>query len=808
MSLKVWLPLNGTLENKGISNVTVTNNGATVNTSGKIGSCYSFSGNSIYGDYTEINNLTQISGCCWAYLTNLNSAQYFMHLGGQASWPCKFSIDYEGSIRFQINGTEYVSGITLTINTWYHITVTWNGSVAKLYVNGVEKSTKTAAGSFSASNHFAIGARTNGTAGNTFAYGISSTGKLNDVRIYDHCLSAAEVKEISQGLVLHYKLDQPYNCFQNKYNDPQNHGYATTMGGGWTRTKLANENGYNYKLTYTGNGNNTWPNLYWPNITFTAGNTYFYSAKVRCNKWTNGTFGFRPARVVNDYTGSHIICASSALTDKQWHEYTAIVTVPESIDRSGTTITCTPHIEFYTSNFNGNDTVYDCDIDIKDVQIVEADIYVPFIDNNFYSNIIEDSSGYGHNGTIVGDLNLISDTPRYMASMNFNGSSAIKYTNFNLGNIWSAGMWFYSSSSVTTTWGALFTVNTSGSDADLKMNLYLQQSSAKIQFSANGQYDTSQTFTKDTWHHLMETFDGSTLSCYLDGKLIKTKAITNAEFTRNNLYVGARSTASNGSSAANYVNAYISDFRIYCTALSADDILQLYHTSAKIDNHQNIHTLEFIENNTTTKLTKQGQFKTITAQEAIYESLAYDQTLYTEPDGSTWIHIFHHNNPAAARFTGSANDWSNGLYIDVDRWYNVEAFLNNTLPYEFMVKQKATSTTTEAKYRWIQTPNPLTATWNDVKPGTVTFITTSGYQNSSFGGMYLMKNGNLHMCIANASNGNWFGGIGASSSYNGGIPGYPNTTITSGYIDLYLRIYPTAKIIKNIGISANTLIER
>ena len=75
----------------------------------------------------------------------------------------------------------------------------------------------------------------------------------------------------------------------------------------------------------------------------------------------------------------------------------------------------------------------------------------------------------------------------------------------------------------------------------------------------------------------METFDGSTLSCYLDGKLIKTKAITNAEFTRNNLYVGARSTASNGSSAANYVNAYISDFRIYCTALSADDILQLYH---------------------------------------------------------------------------------------------------------------------------------------------------------------------------------------------------------------------------------------
>ena len=48
MALQIWLPLNGTLENKGCTDVTIVNNGATVNTAGKIGSCYSFDGSDDY----------------------------------------------------------------------------------------------------------------------------------------------------------------------------------------------------------------------------------------------------------------------------------------------------------------------------------------------------------------------------------------------------------------------------------------------------------------------------------------------------------------------------------------------------------------------------------------------------------------------------------------------------------------------------------------------------------------------------------------------------------------------------------------
>ena len=54
MGLKLWLPLNGNLENKGASIATITNNGTTVDNSGKIGQCYSFNNTCIIIDSTDI----------------------------------------------------------------------------------------------------------------------------------------------------------------------------------------------------------------------------------------------------------------------------------------------------------------------------------------------------------------------------------------------------------------------------------------------------------------------------------------------------------------------------------------------------------------------------------------------------------------------------------------------------------------------------------------------------------------------------------------------------------------------------------
>ena len=78
----------------------------------------------------------------------------------------------------------------------------------------------------------------------TSTYGKNS---LNDVRVYNHCLSTKEVKEISQGLVLHYKLDGwSGGINQNLALDTANK--ICTATGGATSTSLDYGLQSNYNL--------------------------------------------------------------------------------------------------------------------------------------------------------------------------------------------------------------------------------------------------------------------------------------------------------------------------------------------------------------------------------------------------------------------------------------------------------------------------------------------------------------------------------------------------------------------------------
>lgn len=187
-----------------------------------------------------------------------------------------------------------------------------------------------------------------------------------------------------------------------------------------------------------------------------------------------------------------------------------------------------------------------------------------------------------------------------------------------------------------------------------------------------------------------------------------------------------------------------------------------------------------------TSITQQGIASTSSFAESFLNP--YDLETYTEPDGSAWIKIIHHNNPTNAKFA-STNTFTTSVYLDTDRWFYGSLFNQITNEkYELMLKQKTTSSATEAKYRWIQTVNPMTATYDQTKAANVTKITTTGYSNiAAYGGVFL-RNGNTWLAVNDgSSSGDWMGALGCWAAWNGGIPGWGGA-VTSGYMDLYLRV--------------------
>lgn len=218
MSLVCWLPLaDGTLTNNGAGNLTITESNTTNTTNGRIGRCRTFNGSTSYIALagTDLYNCfkggTQpFSICMWIYngdgngTANSNRAVYFgdYNLTGYIN----FNIEKTaaGLARFYWAGTPdwNAPDTTLTASAWNHLVFTYDGSSVKCYVNGVLKATRSGAlaAKSKTTGNFQLGrdSRTGDTAFN---------GRMNDFRVYDHCLSIHEIRNLNKALLLHYSLD-------------------------------------------------------------------------------------------------------------------------------------------------------------------------------------------------------------------------------------------------------------------------------------------------------------------------------------------------------------------------------------------------------------------------------------------------------------------------------------------------------------------------------------------------------------------------------------------------------------------------
>ncbi len=617
MSLQVWLPLNGDLHNQGLNNVQPTATGTIISTSGKIGSCYQFgtSASDITIPKEAMTSFTtEASVCFWIKILSWNSSYATFFQAGTAStaWAAYiFSLlrnNANSNCCFTISNGSSASNAayltpTLELNVWYHISLIYKTGHCLIYINGQlhQDYTTSIVPNFAGITTIKIGRCTNGSSYQTNCL-------INDFRIYNHALSVKEVKEIAKGLVLHYKLDDgyteastfltseitntAYNSQNGKYGYNETSNLAKTIGyfQGKTCVKIStitagqSAQPYSYfSNLYTSDGTNapaykalsfdyyttvpttTWLNIYkLGNGTGTATWKTTNSDGVFTGTYTNSSNSIRVKP--NEWNHVEVILHGTATSDAQW-----------GYCINGPAHTSDPNYYFLYAN----------------IQLEQND-HTTAYGSLFHNNIVYDSSGYSNNAVSVGTITTSNSSPRYNLSTNFNGASCIKNDNFNLpGKIWTVTCWYYKPTNPTGYEGLFCLSRNAGADADKKFAA--MPNSSYIWYKGESGSTSISQIKIGQWTFLALVCNGSTVTVYQNDQSIGTFNAGNELTGADDLVIGARSNSANAATTSVYFTGQMSDFRIYATALAADDIKELYHTPYSIDRNGNVYAREVVE---------------------------------------------------------------------------------------------------------------------------------------------------------------------------------------------------------------------
>ena len=654
MALQVWLPLNGDLHNQGLSDVTATNNGATVSDAGKIGKCYEFGDGSASSKGININNNFLNIGasrsiCAWVYPKG-NHYHYSGTIVSSGNWNGKrwafcLKQDNTGFTGFDNIYSSYYS-TPIPVNTWTHLCVTVEGNITKFYKNGIYL------GQLSRGETFQSDATNTYIGRETYANGyFTFNGCINDVRIYDHALSKREVKDIAKGLVLHYKLDDPYiesytniypahgqitTTFYNAANSKSGYGDATYF----TR-QIYTENGTTISKVYCNTPNvNVYPYVFFgstvlsPELTIGSTKTlsfdiyphspssqrstvYFYSYRSdKCNiLLTNTTTGISVSR--SDTTQGPAI----PVIQDTWNHI--VLTLTESVDASPSK--GWGYMPLNSGIWESDGTEYFL---FKNIQVTADNHEHPWIPGNTSSvpsTSVYDCSGYNNDGTINSQLEVSVDSPRYSKSTRFNGVDNNIVSSFPSYNT-DVSFVIWTKFNKTSNTHLLDCRNSSGVGYQ---PMFIHSTYIQIGGSANSFVNINYSFSTNIWYHIAVVHNNEKGVVYVNGvKVGESTSAKGAIYSQTlPIHIGSRYSNSN------WFNGNISDFRIYSTALSEKDIQELYNLGAWVDKNGNLNCYEGIELESNPEVNKRGQFKSKKFDEVeFYDYLENVSTSYIDTE--------------------------------------------------------------------------------------------------------------------------------------------------------------------------------
>lgn len=709
MSLLIWLPLNGNLENQGLSDLKFIS----VNTQAGI-TPMSSGGKVTPGAYARtISNTTDyiisdkdialtgdVTMCCWAKVTGIGDPGTANGLFGQhghmtgglgITMKDVSSTDLRMSVNTGLYGDSGGSdrtyctyyGSTNIYNAWHHLCLTYNNSSKQLrmYVDGNLETIVGYGNYITLNGNSSVARRVI-----LFAWSTDHLGgginnyrppcELNDVRIYDHCLSPQEVKEVAKGLRIHYQLNAAR--FENLIGRHEmyvynNYGVASSLVD--TGEKFMGETVYRLTMTPTSSSVNGFQSemyshgIYCAARTFAANTSYRYNVFYRPVSHTDiivggtasniGGWIESPARYWGDgwfQVGQYRTQGGTAQTDAIYTSFrspSAAAGVPISIDF------CCQSLQ----------TTYDI---VEELGV-----------NEYYSLTEPDVSGYGSHGSFSSRITNDPGAPKYQGGYWFSSQylrvPTASYAAMKDSYTFS---WWSSNSDMNgkMAWGfedgnrlnlypsSWFNWNT-GDGAD---NPFRDSNGNNLSFSSwNG-----------GWHHYAITGNGSKTTLYIDGV---------ARATAKN-YVGITGTKlllSGWDTTGSYKwYGGLCDFRLYATCLSAEDVRDLCKTGAILTNDGTLMATEFSEfepstsdaNFNTTGTVRALNFTNNIAQVS-------DMKMKALPDGSVWARIFKHDVRRTANWFNASQTQKISTGNRYSQMNLVDTFKASDGTYEFMWTQ-------------------------------------------------------------------------------------------------------------------------
>lgn len=584
--LCLWLPFtDGTTKNYGLTNMDVIDYETSVYNQGKLGKCRSFVGNG----YLQLSNAFGIesgkdfSCCYWIKEVSNNTLSQF-----RVVYQCGNLIIGHYGNKFNIySATGNALDLDYNCDTteWIHCCMTYQGSdnTVTIYINGVKCSTSQPKNLTGLSNTTAlIGKRSSGT--------YLFEGYLNDFRIYNICLSPRQVKEISKGLVCHYPLGEIDGKIGGrnllvKTNQGKTKWYNAHADGSYS-CESVNWNGINAVKMSCATPTTSWKMFMFDGLLenfdkLEAGGNYILSYDVIGNVKV-GFSNLWDSSAVNSIVEKSLI---TILETSYGYHYTVDILLKNILTKSR-------QVVYLHNNLKAGESVIIVNLKLEKGNKATAYIPCPTDDPVMYDNVIYDTSGYCNNGSVSGDILWDTNTPRYKGAYDFNGTGYIYNDNLNLTTTaFTISFWIKIPSAIThqhfdfatfNSWtdeGIAIYWDTSGQTGSSGAIFGEDSNGNKIHVGVGCRGKLNE------WTHFAITWDGTKVYRYSDGIKFSESDFNVVSVYHPRLWLG---NSTFGDRTLENSESCMSDFRFYATALSDSDILELYQSSALVDNNGNL----------------------------------------------------------------------------------------------------------------------------------------------------------------------------------------------------------------------------